>query len=272
LTDRPPVSVLAAFDVDPRGLRRAPGGQGNTWRARALILKPLDRSVEQLAWEYTVLSGIEPDGFRLAPPVRSRDGRLAVDGWSAWELIAGVHLPDRWADICAVGDRFHRAAAGIPAPAWHRERNDPWARADRAAWDDAALDEFRSLAPVDQLAASLRPVHGHDQLVHGDLSGNVLFHPTLPPGVIDISPYWRPVLFGTAVVIIDALMWEGASDAVLKIVEGRAEGPQCLLRAAIFRLVTDHLCNPRRRRTPPWWPDALRMAATLCRLAETTGR
>jgi uncharacterized protein (TIGR02569 family) len=249
-----------------------PGGQGQAWRAGALILKPLDRSVEQLAWEDTVLSGIQRDGFRLAPPVRTRDGRLTVDGWSAWEWIAGEHLPQRWADICAVGDRFHRAAAGIPAPAWHHERHDPWARADRAAWDGAALDEFRSLTPVDRLAASLLPVDGHDQLVHGDLSGNVLFHPTLPPGIIDISPYWRPPLFGTAVVIIDALMWEDASDAVLKIVDGRPDAPQYLLRAAIFRLVTDHLSNPRRRRTPPWWRDALRMAATLCRLAEATGQ
>ncbi len=30
------------------------------------------------------------------------------------------------------------------------------------------------------------------QLVHGDLTGNLLFHTSLPPAVIDLSPYWRP--------------------------------------------------------------------------------
>lgn len=271
MTKRPPESVLAAFEVDPHCLTYLPGGQGMAWRAGELVLKPLDKPVEQLAWEDSVLRAIPRDDFRLAPPARTRDGRLTVDGWSASARIDGEHLPRRWADICAVGDRFHRAVSGIPAPAWYEQRQDPWARADRAAWDDAALDEFRSLTLVGELAALLRPVGGHDQLVHGDLSGNVLFHPTLPPGIIDISPYWRPPLFATAVVIVDALMWEDASDAVLEILDGHQDAPQFLLRAAIFRLVTDQLCNPRRRRTPPWWPQARRMTALLCRRAETTG-
>ncbi len=37
-------------------------------------------------------------------------------------------------------------------------------------------------------------MRGTAQLVHRDLTGNVLFHPPLPPLVIDLSPYWlRPL-------------------------------------------------------------------------------
>jgi hypothetical protein len=171
---RPPAQLLAAYDLDPGRLRPLRGGQGTAWSAGNLILKPLDMPLDGLAWQEQVLSHIREDGFRLARPVRALDGQLAVKGWSAWQRIEGEHLPRRWAEICAVGKRFHRASAGIPVPGWHGQRNDVFAQADLAAWDDAALSEFCSLAPVAQLAGRFRPLHGHDQLIHGDLTTNVL--------------------------------------------------------------------------------------------------
>lgn len=148
------------------------------------------------------------------------------------------------------GERFHQATAGVPVPGWHRRRGDPFARADQAAWDGAVLSEFTTLGPVARLAAQLRPVGGRAQLIHGDLSGNVLFHRDLPPAIIDLSPYFRPALFATAIVVIDAMIWEGADRSVLSVIDGRPGAYQYLLRAAIFRVVIDHLCNPRRA-TPP---------------------
>jgi hypothetical protein len=143
------------------------------------------------------------------------------------------------------------------------------AQADLAAWDDAARSEFCSLAPVAQLAGRFRPLHGHNQLVHGDLTTNVLFHPTLPPGIIDLSPYWRPPRFATAVVVVDAMVWEVAGPSVLPLIGRRPHAAQYLLRAAVFRLVMDHLCNPRRRTPPSWWPSMLRVVRHLCDLAES---
>jgi uncharacterized protein (TIGR02569 family) len=271
VTGRPPERVLAAFGA-AGSLRRLSGGQGTAWRGAELIIKPLDRPVDQLVWEEQELAGIRQAGFRLSRPVRARDGQLHVDGWTAWQRLEGEHQPGRWADICAVGERLHQAVAGVPEPAWLRQRTDPWDRADRAAWDETALQEFRSFPLVGQLAANLRPVDGRNQLVHGDLTGNVLFHPTLPPGVIDISPYWRPPLFATAVVAVDALLWEAADDTVLGVFDGHPDAAQYLLRAAIFRLVTDRLCNPRRRRPPSWWPRALEVTAEICRLAVVAGQ
>jgi uncharacterized protein (TIGR02569 family) len=231
------------------------------------VLKPLDLSLDALAWQEAVISDITEDGFRLAPPVRTRTGNLAVDGWSAWQHLAGQHLPGRWADIAAVGERFHRASAHIPAPEWHQHRTDPFAIADRAAWDARTLEQFPPVPVIDRLGALLQPVHGQDQLIHGDLSGNVLFHPGLVPGIIDISPYWRPPLFAAAIIAVDAMVWEGADDRVLGILHGHPDAPQYLVRAAIFRVVMDHLCNPQPHEPPWWWPSLLRVADQLGRLA-----
>jgi uncharacterized protein (TIGR02569 family) len=258
----PPAAVLAAFGVGAARLQRLAGGQGTAWSAGGLVLKPLDMSLEALEWQEAVLSEIAEDGFRLARPVRSCAGSLVVVGWSAWLRLDGQHLPGRWADIGAVGERFHRASAHIPPPRWHQRRTDPFAAADRAAWNADDLAPFRSLPVIDELAARLQPVRGRDQLIHGDLSGNVLFHPRLAPGIIDLSPYWRPPLFATAVVAVDAMVWEGADRSVVGILHGHPDAAQYLIRAAIFRAVMDHLCNPIRNEQPSWWPSLLHAAAS----------
>ena len=226
-------------------------------------------SIEALQWQERVLGGIEEDGFRLARPVRAGDGRLVVADWSAWQRTGGEHLPRRWPEICTTGERFHRASAQILVPDWHLRRTDPFARADRAAWDDGAVEDFTALPPVAQLAEHLRPVYEPGQLIHGDLCGNVLFHPNLPPAIIDLSPYWRPPAFASAVVAVDALVWEGADRDVLAVLEGHPDASQHLLRAAIFRVVMDHLCNPGRSTPPPWWPSLMRVVAEVCHLAES---
>lgn len=46
-------------------------------------------------------------------------------------------------------------------------------------------------------------------------------------------PYWRPTEFGSAIVVADALNWEGASLELADVVH-----PQYLLRALVYRAVT----------------------------------
>jgi uncharacterized protein (TIGR02569 family) len=192
------------------------------------MFKPLDMDADALAWQAEVLGSLAPDGFRVAAPLRARDGALVVDGWTAWPRLEGRHEP-RWADIVAVGERFHRALAGVARPAVLDARNDPWARADRSAWDD---DAGHAEPEVARLLAARRPVDAPDQLIHGDLSGNVLFDDDLPPAVIDFSPYWRPAAYASAIVVADAVAWYGAGPALLATVDR-----QLLIRAVLFRLL-----------------------------------
>src|SRR5450755_1526475 len=64
--------------------------------------------------DFLMAMDIRDVGFRLARPVRAADGRLIIDGWVAWQCLEGEHLTRRWAEICTVGERIHRATADIP--------------------------------------------------------------------------------------------------------------------------------------------------------------
>jgi uncharacterized protein (TIGR02569 family) len=239
VTPAPPFAVLARFGAE--GARPEPlaGGQGTAWRAGDVIFKPLDMSVEALRWQAEVLSTLVPDGFRVAPPLRSRDGELVVQGWTAWRALAGGHA-ERWSDIVAVGQRFHRALRGVERPAELLDaRTDAWARADRIAWGELPAGRAATVPEVAALLAARRPVDAPAQLVHGDLSGNVLFADGLPPAVIDLSPYWRPAAYASAIVVVDAVLWHGAGVELLSMAADERDGGQLLVRALLFRLLTE---------------------------------
>jgi hypothetical protein len=59
---------------------------------------------------------------------------------------------------------------------------------------------------------------------------------------------------------------------VLSVLDGYPDPSQHLLRAAIFRIVMDHLHNPLRPSAPPWWPSLMRVVAELCDLAGSAER
>ena len=197
--------------------------------------------VEELEWQAEVLGRLRPTGVRVAPPRRAQDGSIAVDGWTAWEYVAGRHEARRWIDAIRAGDAFHAALAGERRPAFLDRRTDPWSVGDRVAWGELPTADFAQVRHVKRLAAAMRPLQAPSQLVHGDLGGNVLFADGLPPAVIDFSPYWRPVGFAAAIVVADALVWEGANAGILSGVAGVPSFEQLFLRALVYRLVTGHV-------------------------------
>ncbi len=238
------------------------GGQGTSWRAGEVVLKPLDMSLDALQWQADQLPSIEGHGtFRVAAPLRTASGDLVIEGWTAWPYLAGVHAPRRWKDIIATGEQFHAGTRSAPRPDFVAKRDDRWALADRYAWDEVGGSRLGpEVGPivggderVRRLTGLRRPVDEPDQLVHGDLSGNVLFHPVLPPAIIDFSLYWRPQTYATAIVLIAALVWEGADPSlVAEIAVDHDNLGQHLVRALLFRIVTEHLSGLGR--TP--WVDA----------------
>jgi uncharacterized protein (TIGR02569 family) len=231
------------------------------------VVKPLDLAEHELAWQAEILTAISCDGFRVAQPLRAQDGSLVVDGWCAWEAMEGRHEERRWREIIAVGTRFHAALVDVPRPDFIDLRTDAWAIGDRVAWGDLPASEFDHVKHVTRLAAALRPVSAVDQLVHGDLTGNVLFDKTLPPAVIDFSPYWRPNAFASAIVVADALVWEGADESLLDAVAQVADFDQFLLRALIYRAVTDRLFRLHEPVRPDDADPYLPAVELACRLA-----
>lgn len=257
----PPADVLAAFGAagEPVLLR---GGRGGSWRAGEVVLKPVDTGLEDLRWQEAVFAPARarPD-VRLAAPLRSRDGDLVVDGWTARRHLPGTTAGAPWTDVVVAGRRFCAAVRNEPRPPHLARRDDPWARADRIAWEEG---QDGVPAALGDLAALRRPVTLPAQLVHGDLTGNVLVHPGLPPAVIDVSPYWRPVEWGTAVVVADALVHRGAGPGLVARLLPGPDGGQLLVRALLFRGVTAVLAagGPATPTGPAGaWAGAVRTAA-----------
>ncbi len=265
----PPAAALAAFGLvgSPVTL---PGGQGTTWRVGEAVVKPLDMEPSLVQWQGALLSRLDGrDDFRVSVPLQTTDGQWTTNGWTAWRYQPGAHVPQRWHDIVAVGQRLHAALTTEPEPAFLHRRADKWSVGDKVAWGELPAADYAHTKHLPRLTAALRPVDGRSQLVHGDLTGNVLFHDALPPLVIDLSPYWRPPTFASAIVIADALVFEGASEDVVEPLLEDPAFPQYLLRALIYRAVTDHLAQPQQPRVDaddPYLP-AVELATRLVRAA-----
>jgi uncharacterized protein (TIGR02569 family) len=263
----PDPATVAAF-----GLHGAPhpldGGQRTTWRIGDAVLKPIDTAPAVLEWQWHLLSGMDDrSDFRVAPPRRALTGELVVDGWTAWRFEPGRPVPGRWPDIIELSRLFHLAVREVGRPDFLDGRTDRWAVGDRVAWGECAAEQLGAVKHLSALIAACRPVRAPSQLIHGDLSGNVLFADGLPPVVLDLSPYWRPARFAAAIVVADALVFEGAEVGLADQLPGGPDAAQYLLRALIFRVVADQLARPesahRPDETDPYRPAvelALRLA------------
>ncbi len=239
----PPEAVLSAFGLSGSPVA-LPGGQATAWRAGAGVLKPSDVPPSVIAWQARLLAGVDgrPD-FRVSVPLQAVDCSWTVEGWTAWRYEPGSHVSHRWHDIIAVGERLHTALEAEPEPAFLRQRTDPWSVADKVAWGDLPAADVRSTGHLPALVAARRPLSAWPRLMHGDLTGNVLFADGLPPLVIDLSLYWRPPAFASAIVLADALVFESAGSDVVEPLLGSPDFAQYLLRALIFRALTGHLAR-----------------------------
>ncbi|MFE6667505.1 aminoglycoside phosphotransferase [Streptomyces sp. NPDC057697] len=257
----PPRAVLDAF-----GVRGTPvplsGGQGRSVLVGGAVFKPADATAgdgagggTEAEWAASLFERLAPGrGFRVPLPLRAADGRSLVDGWTAAEFLTGEPGPSRhWTGVLDAGRAFHAALRHHPRPDFLERRTHPWAVGDRVAWGEQDIEVVDDLAaPFAALLALRRPVEqSAAQLIHGDLTGNVLFAPDEAPAVIDFSPYWRPPVFAEAVVVADGLLWYDLPPGLLTRGSDHPDWQQMLIRALIFRLVAQSGITGPAGRTGP---------------------
>lgn len=264
----PSARVLDLFAV-PAAPHPIPGGAGHSVVAGDLVLSP-GRDPDTCAWLNPVLArlavtldeepGRQRRDLRLAMPVPARNGDWVVEGWGASRFEPGTTDCDDLDVILAAGRLLHARldswVSTRPAPL--AERDDRWALAERAAFGSptGCWDAASAVQPGTELAGLLEELGlartdesiGRDQLVHADLAGNVLLDAGGAPVVIDLAPAWRPALWAEAVTVLDAVLWSGADAARMKAF-GSGAPRQAMLRAALFRLLSDVSADVARYRT-----------------------
>jgi len=237
----PGAEVLEAFGLDPAAhVEPLPGGQGRAWRSGQVVLKPVDD-----LGEHSWVCGVFEDwpagaGVAVPDPVRSDSGRWAFEGWGAHRLVPGEHLRagDDPARFRQAVDGFHDVVATMPRPGLLDERDDPWSHGDRVAWGEADPTGTGPVRDVLQEAlGACRPVDLPSQVVHGDLTTNVLESPA-GAAVIDWPPYFRPRGWALAVVAVDAVCWQGTPPSLLDAWSDLERWRDLLLRALAYRLQT----------------------------------
>jgi uncharacterized protein (TIGR02569 family) len=237
VSEPPPAEVLAAFGV-AAPVHPLEGGQGRSWLAGDVVLKPVDEQPEH-AWVCEVTAGWRCEEVDVPRPLRAGSGWV-VEGWGAQTRMPGATAvlaedPD-WFRTVHVA--FHRAVADLPRPGFLDTRDDAWAYGDRVAWEEAPPVGGAGTRALQQRASDrLEPVDLPVQVVHGDLGGNVLRHGDRAT-VIDWPPYWRPADWALAVTVTDAVCWDGADESLLDLGSTREQWAQLLLRAALYRLAT----------------------------------
>lgn len=234
----PSEHVIGEFGV--RGTAALlPGGQGNSFAVENVVFKPC-ANVDEASWSANVLEGLQQEQFRVQMPVRARDGSWVVEGWVANRYLAGTtihgeHFRERFSSI----QQFHRSLSGVKRPDFLEARDDPWSIADRIVW---GIQEWNPSGRIQQLNRTLvdrfMDFSLDWQVVHGDVSGNMLWQPGEPIGIIDFTPYWCPTGFGEAIFVVDAVMWEGADLAtMLALGEHIREFSQLVIRAFSRRVL-----------------------------------
>lgn len=231
-----PPHVRTAFGVQDTEPRPVVWAGRRAWHCGEVLVRPVpDNAVA--AWSAGVLDGLQVDGLRLARPVRSSDGRWVVAGWAASRFVPGT-LEPRYDAVIDAANRLHAATAGLARPRVLDDRDDLLAASAAAAWGErrVTLDPATGGELYAELAAYRTNVSLPPQVVHAELFGAVLFDADDAPALVDLVPAWRPKEWAAAVVVVDALAWGGADEALPHRWAHLDEWPQMLLRAALYRL------------------------------------
>ncbi|MCC5807814.1 MAG: hypothetical protein JJU00_15925 [Opitutales bacterium] len=235
--DQPLAEVQRAFGS--KGVPvRLKGGEGRCFRVANCVFKPVE-NVTLHEWSARLLERLQANGFRISRPMRSARDGFVYKGWAASSYEPGQHFDGNWTEKLKVGRLFHQAINALaldPIPA----RDDRWARSHDIVWGRGELPDGMDpvvLGAIDSIVSRFGESDCAEQIIHSDLCGNILFEKGLAPLIIDFSPAVGPLAYGEAILVADAIAWEGASTELIDSLPMTEFYRQMLYRAVAFRIV-----------------------------------
>ena len=219
----PPEHVLSAFPSGSSARTSAGTQLGSAWDNGIRVGDTVyAQASEWASWSAKVREKLEVAGARIARPVLSSDGRYTAAGWKATSFIEGG-LQGRIDETAQLALRLEDALSTAPLPGFGK-RDDVFARAERAAWDE----QGEALRVLD---------HPHVVIGHADLLGTTVYSGSNPPAVLDIVPTDspRPAGWSAAIVIVDGLIAGAVDEGICRRFGHVPDMDQLLLRAASYR-------------------------------------
>jgi uncharacterized protein (TIGR02569 family) len=241
--------VEEAFGINKKITLLAGGIDLKTYRSGDIILRNLGKDAQEVGtWHAELFNQIEQNGFRVAKPIKAKNGTWSINGWVAEQFLEGRHATK--SDIPTIIDavnNFHSTLEGISLPEYRKKNLTMWDHADKWAWSEVPKDIDPDLYKLAlELQALKKSVTLKDQLIHGDLNlNNILISNTLAPAIIDFTPYFRPVEFALAVTAY----WVGPYTGDIKILEefkDIKDFDQMLIRAGLRMMLTQE--DPKHAR------------------------
>lgn len=236
-----------------------PGREARCFTAGGAVLKRADDDDEsqKVAEMVTSLLGkLSPASlYRLPRPMSAvkNAGTYIQGGWTASQYINGKEGPkDHFRDILRICKALHDDLSSISSqpPAFIGKRTNRWSQADCVTWGEMDVNQVPGInheilahlaSPLEQLKQMKRelPIIPAEQLIHADLTGNVLFSQDGElPTVIDITLYWRPAEYAGAVIVADGLTWFGEGQGLVEAYGTDELHLQYLVRALFWRCLT----------------------------------
>ncbi|KAH7486569.1 hypothetical protein FOMA001_g4829 [Fusarium oxysporum f. sp. matthiolae] len=255
MSQTPPPNVLDAFGAEG-SLIHVPGGRGLCYRtSQNILLRPSDdgKESEYIAILCKSLLELRPIDYRVPRPIPASGfpARYVCSSWTAWEYLEGKATPQGNFDILMRACRaFHVDAMGLATekPLFLSTRQDRFTEADLVTWEEKKLEDVEEInsdvmatiqTTLDQLLKLRQPFRQEitNHLIHGDLTGNVLFDSenNSPPAIIDITLYWRPVDYAEAIIVADGLIWLNENRKLVEMFGTDHTRIQLLVRALYWR-------------------------------------
>jgi len=222
------------------------GGQGDAFRSGNLVIKKVFEP-EKYRWYAELLSRHPFFDVKYSRPVRSLSGSFIEEGYGATQFLDGEFIAGRMKEKIQASKTFNRQLKDIPKPKNFNLWISPWTRAQNLAWNNFQLPvEFDTNASRDlgELFRLWKPIDLPVQLIHVDLSGNILFDGDVPV-IIDFTPGFFPKEYAEVLLLSDSIAWFDEPLESLDLLPINKESTfQMLLRAVLFRLSVPLFFDP----------------------------
>jgi uncharacterized protein (TIGR02569 family) len=229
--------ILNSFNLSGN-IEPLSGGQNTSLLVGNAVLKPVDDR-QHSEWLLNVIHQINPQGYRLSKPIRNIQGTFVSKGWACTHFEMGQDTKGRIEEKLLVSRLFHRDLSTINSRGFPHADN-PWSKGHRIAWQ---IDDLPTELPYEikeSIHNLLRRVSLKEQykvqIVHSDLSGNILFDSFLNPLIIDFSPVIAPVEYAEAILVCDCIAWQGSEVSEIELLPSNERYKEMIIRAIIFRL------------------------------------